>query len=143
MDDFLYGFPPPPIFYQKYSLKSPNQENPLESKLQEIKEEGKDSHYLVFNYEKLKCFDGPPPPLPPNESWYSFGTQEKFKEDEFVLDSETLIPLENQTNDLRESFKVLYSEFVSSILTYLDQLKNVTSYSEQLYSDEQRFYIGN
>ncbi|UKK00669.2 hypothetical protein MACK_000743 [Theileria orientalis] len=137
MDEFLYGFPPPPIFYQKYSLKSPNPENPLESKLQEIKKGANDSNELVFNYENLKCFKGPSPPRPPMESWYSFGTQEKFKEDEFVLDSETLIPLEDQTKDLREHFKVLYSEFVSSLVTYLDQLKNVNGFSQQIYSDEQ------
>ncbi|XP_953885.1 uncharacterized protein TA06230 [Theileria annulata] len=125
MDDFNYGFPPPPSFYTNYSLKCTDPDDSLESKLNSIKDEIKEAEGLVFDYKKLKCFQGPLPPFPPNESWYSFGNSEKFHEEEHTLDSETLIRPEPGVVDLREHFRVLYGDFTNSLFTYLDLVKNV------------------
>eukprot|EP00375_Theileria_parva_P003726 XP_766412.1 hypothetical protein [Theileria parva strain Muguga] len=127
MDDFLCGFPPPPPFYKNYSLKCPDPDASLDAKLDSIKDQIKEAEGLVFDYSKLTCFEGPKPPSPPTESWSSFGNIHKFQEEERTLDSETLIPPNPGTTDLREHFKFLYSQFMDSLLTYLDLIKNMNN----------------
>ncbi|EKX74029.1 conserved hypothetical protein [Theileria equi strain WA] len=127
MDNFVFGFPPPPVFYHKYSLETELDQ----SDQQESDQNGSKVDYIAennisFDYTKLKGFKGPPPPALPTDSWYSFGSQETLVEAVKPLDSETVIPTGENVSDLREHFKELYAQFMNYLLKYLSSLKNMS-----------------
>lgn len=126
MDEFTSGFPPPPFFYKNYSFKD---EQDAEPAVCDISDE---SHSPPLSYTEKDQIErlrdrilGPCSPNPPKDSWVTFGVQEKHAEDPIQLDSETAINLSDKYPDARDQFKVLYREFMESLLAYLSALKTM------------------
>ncbi|KAK2196813.1 bifunctional Mediator complex [Babesia duncani] len=126
MEEFMSGYPPPPFFYRNYSFKE-GVSNYFQSE-QSQNENSNDidcDNFDVFDYEKYKLFDGPPAPIPPGDSWYSFGSLRQLVEYTEPLDSVMAIPLDQDEPDARVHFKKLYIEFIEALLMYIRSIKNM------------------
>ncbi|ORM39406.1 uncharacterized protein BXIN_2223 [Babesia sp. Xinjiang] len=137
MEDFTSGFPPPPFFYKNYSF---NDDSDVISTVcgpanlstatcgSDAAEDG--------NVDLSGLVSGPSHPPPPKGSWFCFGIEEKLTPDAHELDSETLITVADADPDPRVHFKVLYGDFMDSLLLYLGRLKDMDPDS---VSDIKRF----
>ncbi|GBE60519.1 RNA polymerase II mediator complex MED7 [Babesia ovata] len=128
MEDFASGFPPPPFFYKNYSFRDGD---PLHT--------ASGAHFTpsappltpsqpnIGDGLSNELISGPVHPAAPSDIWYAFGNQEGLSLNTVELDSETLIRVSVEDTDVRVHLKALYKDFMDSLLSYLDRIKNMDS----------------
>ncbi|KAK1443527.1 hypothetical protein BgAZ_204030 [Babesia gibsoni] len=127
MDEFTSGFPPPPFFYKNYSFKEGHD---VESSVcgHSATNGAPKASYVDESIEDLRSrVVGPDNPPPPKESWFNFGVNEHMTEEQYKLDSDTAISLPEEYPEAKQQFKLLYRDFMDSLLAYLSALKDMNA----------------